>query len=79
MAEATNARTGPITVAWLLAQHTSIAPIPGTRSSRRTAENTASTLITLSADDLADLNSLANQVGVHGDRYNTHHMALVNR
>jgi hypothetical protein len=33
----------------------------------------------LSADDIADLNALTGRVGVHGNRYNEHHMALVGR
>jgi hypothetical protein len=33
----------------------------------------------LSADDIAGLNQLAETIGVQGNRYNDHHMALVGR
>jgi hypothetical protein len=32
-----------------------------------------------SADEINDLNSLADRIGVHGNRYNDHHMALIGR
>jgi hypothetical protein len=35
--------------------------------------------VALSADEIADLNSLARRAGVHGDRYNATHMRYVNR
>jgi aryl-alcohol dehydrogenase-like predicted oxidoreductase len=70
---------GQIALAWLLAQRPWIVPIPGTRRTARIHENAAATQVPLSADELADLNSLAQRVGVHGDRYNATHMAYVNR
>jgi hypothetical protein len=33
----------------------------------------------LSADEIADLNTAAARIGVHGNRYNDHHMSLVGR
>jgi aryl-alcohol dehydrogenase-like predicted oxidoreductase len=48
-----------------------IVPIPGTRRTERIVENTGATEVGLSADDLAD------RLGVHGNRYNNEHMALV--
>ncbi|MFT4211953.1 MAG: aldo/keto reductase [Microbacterium sp.] len=70
---------GQIALAWLLAQHPWIVPIPGTRRTGRIAENAASTAVGLSADERADLDALAQRVGVHGDRYNAHHLRLVGR
>jgi aryl-alcohol dehydrogenase-like predicted oxidoreductase len=61
------------------AQHPSIVPIPGTRRITRIEENTGATQLPLSADELADLNELARHVGVQGDRYNEHHMSLIDR
>ena len=45
----------------------------------RLAENAAATQVGLSADEIADLDSAADRLGVHGNRYNDHHMALVGR
>ena len=42
-------------------------------------ENTGATLVALSADDIADLNTSAAAIGVHGNRYGDHHMGLVDR
>jgi aryl-alcohol dehydrogenase-like predicted oxidoreductase len=73
------AAPGQVALAWLLAQQPWIVPIPGTRRTTRIEENAASTAVPLSADELNDLDSLAQRVGVHGDRYNPHHMSLVGR
>ena len=70
---------GQVALAWLLAQHPWIVPIPGTRRAERIAENATATQLALSADDIAVLDSIARRVGVHGNRYNDHHMALVGR
>ncbi len=70
---------GQIALAWLLLQQPWIVPIPGTRRTSRIQENAASAQVALSADEMADLTSLAQRIGVHGDRYNATHMAYVNR
>ncbi|WP_306366926.1 aldo/keto reductase [Nocardiopsis sp. CC223A] len=70
---------GQIALAWLLAQQPWIVPIPGTRRTARIQENAAATRVALSADERADLDTLAQRVGVHGDRYNELHMGYVNR
>ncbi|MFI6038001.1 aldo/keto reductase [Streptomyces sp. NPDC051315] len=79
LASAKDATPGQVALAWLLAQHPSIVPIPGTRRTARIEENAGATSVPLSADELSDLNKLAGRIGVKGDRYNTHHMSLVNR
>lgn len=79
LAETRNATPGQVALAWLLAQHPWIAPIPGTRRIIRVEENAAATQIALSADDIADLDTLAGRLGVHGDRYNQQHMQLVGK
>jgi aryl-alcohol dehydrogenase-like predicted oxidoreductase len=79
LAQARDATPGQIALAWLLAQYQQIAPIPGTRRRERLEENTGATRIALSADDIADLNAAASTIGVHGNRYNDHHMGLVSR
>jgi aryl-alcohol dehydrogenase-like predicted oxidoreductase len=79
IARARDAAPGQIALAWLLAQYQQISPIPGTRRRERLEENTGATHVALSADDLADLNAAAAAIGVHGNRYNDHHMNLVGR
>lgn len=63
------ATPGQVALAWLLAQHPSIVPIPGTRRSGRVDENVGAAAVALSADDVADLNGLAERIGVAGERY----------
>lgn len=70
---------GQIALAWLLARQPWIVPIPGTRRRERLDENAGATAVGLSADEAADLNSLAARVGVSGDRYNQAMMGLVGR
>ncbi|MFC8143522.1 aldo/keto reductase [Streptomyces paradoxus] len=79
LAQAKDATPGQVALAWLLAQHPSIVPIPGTRRTARVEENIGATRLPLSADELADLNELAGRVGVQGNRYNEHHMSLVDK
>lgn len=79
LATAKDATPGQVALAWLLAQHPSIVPIPGTRRTTRIEENAGATRVPLSADELSDLNELAGRVGVKGDRYNEHHMSLVDK
>ncbi|WSQ13699.1 aldo/keto reductase [Streptomyces sp. NBC_01231] len=79
LAQAKDATPGQIALAWLLAQHPWIVPIPGTRRIARVEENIGATELPLSADELSDLNELAGRVGVRGDRYNEHHMSLVDK
>jgi aryl-alcohol dehydrogenase-like predicted oxidoreductase len=78
LAQAKDATPGQVALAWLLAQHPWIVPIPGTRRIARIEENTGATRLPLSADELADLNELAGRIGVQGDRYNAHHMSTSN-
>lgn len=79
LAESKGATPGQIALAWLLAQQPWIVPIPGTRRTERIRENAAATQLALSADERADLDSLAQRIGVSGDRYNAEHMNYVNR
>ncbi|MET7474374.1 aldo/keto reductase [Streptomyces sp. NPDC005648] len=79
LAQARDATPGQVALAWLLARHPSIVPIPGTRRTSRIEENTGATRVPLSADDLSDLDELAGRIGVQGDRYNEHHMSLLDR
>lgn len=77
LAESKGTTPGQIALAWLLAQQPWIVPIPGTRRRERIDENAGSTTVALSADEIADLNGLAERVGVQGDRYNEAGMKMV--
>jgi aryl-alcohol dehydrogenase-like predicted oxidoreductase len=79
LAQARGATPGQVALAWLLAQRPWIVPIPGTRRRERLQENAAAPQVALSADEIADLNTTAARLGVHGNRYNDHHMSLVGR
>jgi aryl-alcohol dehydrogenase-like predicted oxidoreductase len=79
LAHTRGATPGQLALAWLLARHPQIVPIPGTRRPGRLAENTAATQVALSADEIADLDTMAARIGVHGNRYNDLHMSLVGR
>ena len=77
LAERKSAEPGQIALAWLLSRHPWIVPIPGTRRRSRVDENNGATRVALSADETAALDTLAERVGVHGDRYNPAGMAMV--
>lgn len=77
LAEAKDTTPGQIALAWLLAKHPSIVPIPGTRRRNRVDENLGATQVALSADDVADLDTLPTRVGIQGNRYNERGMAMV--
>lgn len=79
LAASKGASPGQIALAWLLAQQPWIVPIPGTRRRERLEENTAATKVALSADEVADLDTMASRIGVQGNRYNDQHMGLVGR
>jgi aryl-alcohol dehydrogenase-like predicted oxidoreductase len=77
LAEQRGASPAQVALAWLLAQHPFIVPIPGTRRRERVDENAAATTVALSADDLADLDGIVQRLGVAGDRYDESGMRMV--
>lgn len=64
-----HATPGQIALAWLLAQKPWIVPIPGTTKLSRLDENLGATSITLTGDDLQEIQSAAAKIQIHGDRY----------
>jgi aryl-alcohol dehydrogenase-like predicted oxidoreductase len=58
-----------VAIAWLLAQKTWIAPIPGTTKVQRLEENVAAVDMNLSADELAVIGSAIAEMEVVGTRY----------
>jgi aryl-alcohol dehydrogenase-like predicted oxidoreductase len=68
-----------VALAWLLAQHPSIVPIPGTTKIHRLQENTAAAGVHLTAEDLTEITTAADQVDVQGERYPEHMQRMINR
>jgi aryl-alcohol dehydrogenase-like predicted oxidoreductase len=69
VAKQKNATPAQIALAWLLAQKTWIAPIPGTTKLSRLKENAGAPSVTLSPQDLADINAALEHIDVIGARY----------
>src|SRR5262249_22623991 len=61
-----------IALAWLLAQHPWIVPIPGTTKPHRLEENVGAVGVALTADDLREIDHAASQITVQGARYPEH-------
>ena len=61
-----------IALAWLLAQKSWIAPIPGTTKEHRLLENIGSEAIALAKEDLLKINTAASKITLHGARYPQH-------
>jgi aryl-alcohol dehydrogenase-like predicted oxidoreductase len=78
-AAAKNATPAQIALAWVLAQKTWIAPIPGTTKLHRLEENLGALHVELTPDDLRELDDLTSQVKVQGARYGEGSQKLVNR
>jgi aryl-alcohol dehydrogenase-like predicted oxidoreductase len=63
------ATPGQVALAWLLAQHPWIVPIPGTRQLDRLEENLAAASLALTPADLAEIGAAAASIEIRGDRY----------
>ena len=68
LAESKGATVAQLALAWLLAQGEYIVPIPGTRSPQRLVENIGAVDLTLTADDLANVDEIL-PAGGFGARY----------
>lgn len=79
IADRTGATPAQVALAWLLAQHPSIVPIPGTTKVHRLHENTAAVDVTLTSQDLAELTTASGQIDVQGDRYPEHMQKWIDR
>ena len=64
-----NITPAQIALAWLLAQKPWIVPIPGTTKLNRLEENIGGASISLSSEDLKNINSALDEIKVTGDRY----------
>lgn len=64
-----NASPAQISLAWLLAQKPWIVPIPGTTKLPRLEENLAAAAISLTKNELSEIQAALNQIEIHGHRY----------
>lgn len=67
-----DATPAQIALAWLLAQKPWITPIPGTTKLHRLEENIGAVDITLTADDLTQIEKAAAEIRIEGARYPEH-------
>jgi aryl-alcohol dehydrogenase-like predicted oxidoreductase len=74
-----NATPAQIALAWLLAQRSSIVPIPGTTKRHRLEENIAAVNVELTPSDLGKIDAAAWKITVQGARYPEHLQKLVGR
>jgi len=68
-----------IALAWLLAQKPWIVPIPGTTKMSRLEENIGGASVTLSAGDLASIDTAVKAIPIEGDRYPAAMQAMIER
>jgi len=66
-----NCSPAQLALAWLLAQGKDIVPIPGTRSLDRLEENIGALDVSLSNDDLAEINDFMPLHATTGKQYPT--------
>jgi aryl-alcohol dehydrogenase-like predicted oxidoreductase len=69
IAKEKKATPGQVALAWLLAQKPWIVPIPGTRRLERLDENLGAVSVSLTPDDLSEIESAASKITVQGARY----------
>jgi aryl-alcohol dehydrogenase-like predicted oxidoreductase len=79
IAKRKGATTAQVALAWLLAQHSWIVPIPGTTKVHRLQENSSAVDIELTPEDLEELTAAADRVDVQGERYPAHMQRWINR
>ena len=79
IAKEKDATPAQIALAWLLAQKPWIVPIPGTTKLHRLEENLGSISITLSLNDLRNINEAVSNIEVQGNRYPEQMQKMVDR
>jgi aryl-alcohol dehydrogenase-like predicted oxidoreductase len=68
-----------VALEWLLAQKPWIVPIPGTNKLHRLEENIGAAKLSLSADDLTQIEGALSGITIEGERYPAHLQRLVGR
>lgn len=74
-----DATPAQVALAWLMAQKPWIVPIPGTTKLHRLDENLAAADLTLTAEDVREIEDALSGIKVQGDRYPAHLTARVGR
>jgi aryl-alcohol dehydrogenase-like predicted oxidoreductase len=72
-----NATLAQVALAWVMAQHPWIVPIPGTRDLRHLHENIGAIYIDLSTDGLREIDAAFAGIAVQGGRMNARQMTVV--
>jgi len=78
-AQQKKATPGQIAIAWILAQKPWIAPIPGTTKLHRLEENVGAANVTLTREDLDQIEEAASQIHLVGERYPEAAQRMINR
>jgi aryl-alcohol dehydrogenase-like predicted oxidoreductase len=78
LARAKGCTASQLALAWVLAQGEHLVPIPGTKRRRYLDENIGALDVTLSAEELADIDAVFPRGEVAGERYPPGMMRLVN-
>jgi aryl-alcohol dehydrogenase-like predicted oxidoreductase len=73
------ATSAQIALAWILAQHPWIVPIPGTTKLHRLEENLGAIKVELTAEDLREIENAAAKIDVRGDRYSEGAQRMIDR
>jgi aryl-alcohol dehydrogenase-like predicted oxidoreductase len=74
-----NSSPAQVALAWVLAQKPWIVPIPGTTKIHRLEENLKAEQLTLSGEDLEEIERAFSQIEIQGARYPQHLQARVDR
>jgi aryl-alcohol dehydrogenase-like predicted oxidoreductase len=72
-------KPGQIALAWLLHKGSDLVPIPGTKRRHYLEENVAAADVSLSEDEMRELDAALSPEHVSGPRYNPQQMATVDR
>jgi aryl-alcohol dehydrogenase-like predicted oxidoreductase len=79
IADRLGATPAQVALAWLLAKAPWIAPIPGTRRLERLDENIGAADLTLTPNDVTELNETSAAMEVHGARYPEQMQRMIDR
>jgi aryl-alcohol dehydrogenase-like predicted oxidoreductase len=74
-----NSSSAQVALAWVLSQKPSIVPIPGTTKIHRLEENLKAEQLTLSNEDLDEIEFAFSQIEIQGARYPQHLQSRVDR
>lgn len=74
-----NATPAQLALAWVLAQKPWMVPIPGTTKLRRVEENLGAASVSLSEEDLRELDVATSRIKVQGERYSERNQRWIDR